>query len=207
MNIDKVLNTYNYTHMPFIYYDLNNMPNLLFTYMSNDYWKLCHYDGNNINDVNLNLDILGNYYHCQPTCYMTKNGIYHVSFCIQVNGKIYMYYSESKDILNLKPKLIDNCCAGCITQNYIIVGYLSQYMYIYKTPKSLYNDLDTSDFFQNFINNNNTLYKIKLNRYDTSLARINYIPGENNKLLISWTSSLTNKHGSFLVDLRNKKRI
>ena len=207
MNIDKVTQTYYNTHMPFIYYNLDNMPNLLFTRMHNDYWKLCHFDGTDINDINLNLDInAGRYYHCQPTCYMTKRGIYCVSFCIQVNGKIYLYYSESKDILNLHPKIVCDCACGCINQDYIVVGYLSQYMYIYKNTQRLYKNLTDPLFFDQYIkDSNNLLYSIKLNRFDNNFARVDYIPGENNKLLVSWTESYTMKHGSFLLDLTNKK--
>ena len=122
MDISKVLDTYYYTHMPFIYYNLDNEPNLLFTRMNNGYWKLCHFDGKTINDINMNLDIPdGTYYHCQPTCYMTLDGIYHVSFCIQVEGRIYLYYSESTDILNLNPKFVCECICGCVNQDYIVV--------------------------------------------------------------------------------------
>lgn len=120
MNINKVLKKYYYTHMPFIYYDLNNMPNLLFTRMNNNFWKLCHFDGKKLQDINVNLDLPeGTYYHCQPTCRLTLDGIYHVSFCIQVDGKIYLYYSESDDILKLNPKFVCGCTCGCISDDYI----------------------------------------------------------------------------------------
>lgn len=207
MNINKVLQTYYYTHMPFIYYNLDNMPNLLFTKIYNNYWKLCHFDGTNINDINLNLNLdTDKYYHCQPTCYMTADGIYHVSFCIQLDGQIYMYYSESNDILNLNPILICNCACGHINKDYIVIGYLSQNIYVLKTPIDLYNKIHDSDFINKYIyKKNNILYEIKLNKYDNNLARINYIPGEPNKLLVSWAASHTMNHGSLLIDLVEQK--
>lgn len=208
MNIDKVLNKYKFTHMPFIYYDLNNMPNLLFTRMgNNNFWKMCHFNGKKIQDVNMNLNFTNDtYYHCQPTCRVTTDGIYHVSFCIQLNGKVYLYYSESKDILNLQPKFITGCGCGCVNENYICVGYLNQKFDIYKNIPDLFNKLDDENFISNYFEDyNNLLYRIHLNMYDHNLSRINYIPGERDKLLVSWTSIYSHNHGSILIDLNNKK--
>lgn len=208
MNIDKILQTYKYTHMPYIYYNLDNMPNLLFTRMYNNYWKMCHFDGTDINDIDLNLKISGNYYHCQPTCYMTTNGVYHVSFCIQVNGKIYLFYSESKNILKLKPRLVNECACGCINENHICIGYLNKTIYILKNTKTLYKMLNDENFFTQYNKNKeNLLYSIKFDLIGHNLSRIDYIPGETNKYLVSWASHDTSDHGSILIDLTEQTRI
>lgn len=87
-----------------------------------------------------------------------------------------------------------------------VLGYLSNNMYVFKNVKNLFNELDNVNFFDKYKHNKDALlYNIQLNLYDHNLSRINYIPGENNKLLLSWTASHTIKHGSILLDLLNLK--
>lgn len=140
MDLNKILKKYEYTHMPYIFYQDGN-PKMLFTVMQDNFWKLYYTDFQKSYKVKTPLNqILGSsrFHMCQPTCYI-QNNIYKVSFCIQFRNVISLYYCQTQNLRNLKNlKLIKTpCYGGCISPSYIMINEINDVIYILKKPENL----------------------------------------------------------------------
>lgn len=200
----ELIDKYKYTHMPYIFYK-DMQPKMLFTVMQNFWWKLYFCDGKECYKIKTPLDnILGttNYHMCQPTCYY-KDNIYHVSFCIQINGKIRLYYVQTENITNLQDLILvkDNCYGGCVNQKFIFINYLNTL-----------NIYDRNKYSVEYMSKNENVFSTKQLIFNIhNISRTSYIYNHLDELIISYVyPNNTSICGSFIIDLNNlqiQKRI
>lgn len=196
----KIIQQYEYTHMPFIFYQ-ENEPKMLFTVIQKDYWKLYYSDGKKSYKIKTNIDqqFKSTQYHmCQPTCYK-KNDIYHISFCVQFDKIIRLYYGETKDLtefLNVR-EINRECFGGCVSPNYIMITLNNNLLFILKHDEEI--PYLTKENLQQ---SKNLLYQFNNLRKFT--ARVSYVFNNDDNIIISYADpQIINNYGSVYFNLKD----